>query len=291
MKKLLVTGISGFLGWYISKLEQENWQIIGTYHEHKVESTLGVNLQVDLTNHDALAKVLKYIQPDAVLHLAAASNPNFCEEHPQISQAINVEPALQLADYAAFKKIPMIFTSSDLVFDGKKGNYSEEDLPSPINRYGLHKAVAESKVMAAYPEAVVARLPLMYGMTGQKNNFLEHWLNKWKARTPTPAFKDEFRSPLSGTEAAKGLLYLLEKQVSGIWHLAGNERISRFDFGLKIAEVFQIAPDLIKESYQSEVDMPAARPADVSLNTEKIISLGFEASGITESLQALLMAQ
>ena len=287
MKNLLVTGISGFLGWHIARMPQTDWDITGTYHQNKVSIPSGKTLLLDLTDEAALASVLRKVKPSAVLHLAAASDPNFCEENPQISQAVNVEATVHLAEYAARKKIPFLFTSSDLVFDGQKGQYKETDQPSPVNRYGLHKAVAESKVAEINPKAIIARLSLMYGLTDRTDNFLSGWLEKAKAGEAFQAFNDEFRSPASGTDIARGLLLLLDNKAKGIWHLGGMERISRYEFALKMATAFDFSPGLIEETKQDEINMPATRPPDVSLNIEKATSFGYQPESVEENLKFL----
>jgi dTDP-4-dehydrorhamnose reductase len=287
MKKLLITGISGFLGWHIGQIEQEDWDITGLYHQHKPNLPKLKTQALDLCDEAATQRLLKRLKPDAILHLAALSNPNFCEENPSLSQELNVESTVLLAEYAATQKIPFLFTSTDLVFDGTKGNYSEEDQPSPINRYGLHKAVAENKVQESYPNATIIRLPLMYGLTESLNNFMANWLEKWKAGETIPAFSDEFRSPISGMDAARGLFFLLKKEVSGIWHLAGAERFSRYTMAMRMADSFDFDLKLITESLQSDVQMAAARPADVSLNIEKIQSIGFDPKPLSDQLEQI----
>lgn len=287
MKKLLISGISGFLGWHISQMEQEDWDITGLYHQHKSNLPKLKTQALDLCDEAATMRLLKKLKPDAILHMAALSNPNFCEENPGLSQEVNVESTVRLSEYAQHEKIPFLFTSTDLVFDGTKGDYKEDDQPSPINRYGLHKAVAENKVLENYPGASVVRLPLMYGITDVLNNFMANWLEKWKNGTTVPAFSDEYRSPISGIDAARGLFFLLKKEVCGIWHLAGAERISRYEMAIQIAETFNYDINLTEESLQTDVQMPAARPADVSLNIEKIQSIGFDPKPLSDQLELI----
>jgi len=109
MKKLLVTGISGFLGWHVSEYEQSDWQIIGTYHKRRIEHPSIRTIQIDLTDHEAVDQLFNEIEPDAVLHLAAASNANYCEKKPKVSLAINTEATGYLAILCQEKNIPFIF--------------------------------------------------------------------------------------------------------------------------------------------------------------------------------------
>ena len=284
MKKLFVTGISGFLGWHITKAKQQQWQLIGTYKENALIITNGTTIALDLTESKKLQESLENIQPDAILHLAALSNPNYCEQHPDASYAVNVKVGVELASYAAQQNIPFVFTSTDLVFDGKAGNYTEAAPIAPVNQYGQHKAEAERAIQELYPAAIIARLPLLYGLTGRPDNFMFHWLRKLKEGETVPAFSDEFRTPGSGLDIAKGLFQLLEANQAGIWHLAGPERISRYDFAIKMAKAFSIPEHLIIPSLQKDVKMPAARPADVSMAIEKVTTIGYRPRPIEENL-------
>lgn len=284
MKRLFVTGISGFLGWHVTQEKQDQWQLFGTYKENALSITNGEAIALDLTNSTKLQETLEKIEPDAILHLAALSNPNYCEQHPDASYAVNVKASAALASFAASRTIPLIFTSTDLVFDGQTGNYAEDAPIAPVNLYGKHKAEAEQVIQEHYPAAIIARLPLLYGFTGRPDNFMFHWLRKLRAGNTVPAFSDEFRSPGSGRDIVKGLFQLLDTNQSGIWHLAGPERISRYDFAIKMAKAFSIPETLVIPSLQKDVKMPAARPADVSMSIQKAKTIGYSPRSIEENL-------
>jgi dTDP-4-dehydrorhamnose reductase len=281
MKKLLVTGISGFLGQYFAK-HKMNWEVHGTYHSTSIQAA-GISLhQVDLTNAKERSELLNRVQPDAILHLAALSNPNVCEQKPAWSYAINQKVGLAFAKYAATKHIPYLFTSTDLVFKGDKAPYAPADMPAPIMTYGKDKYDAEKAILQQYSEATIARLPLLYGLGA---NFLPNWIKKLKNGEKVYAFTDEYRTPTYAADAVVGLLLLLEQKQTGIWHLGGKESISRFDFIRLAAKVFAFDESLILPSLQKDVKMPAARPANVSLDSSKTYEIGFSPKSIEENLQ------
>lgn len=283
MKKLLVTGISGFLGQYFAK-HKMNWEVHGTYHSTSIQAA-GISLhQVDLTNAKERSELLNGVQPDAILHLAALSNPNVCEQKPELSYAINQEVGLAFAKYAATKHIPYLFTSTDLVFQGDDAPYAPADMPAPIMTYGKDKYDAEKAILQQYSEATIARLPLLYGLGA---NFLPNWIQKLKNREKVYAFTDEYRTPTYAADAVVGLLLLLEQKQTGIWHLGGKESISRFDFIQLAAKVFAFDESLILPSLQKDVKMPAARPANVSLDSSKTYEIGFSPKSIEENLQLI----
>jgi dTDP-4-dehydrorhamnose reductase len=285
--KLLVTGISGFLGSYLAEVKNDQWDIHGFYNHSRVEHPRIKTSQVDLLDLHQLRSALEALQPDAVLHLAAQSNPNYCEEHPAFSHRVNVEVTKRLAEYCAIRSLPLVFVSSDLVFDGASAPYIETDTCIPISIYGQHKMEAEEVVLHIHPDACVARCPVMYGLPRWGNSFMSNWIKALSDGRPVYAFKDEYRTKIDGLTAVEGLLLLLNKGAQGIYHLGGKNRISRYDFAVLMAKVFDLSTELVIPSLRADVKMPAARPADVSLLSEKAYDLGFAPIGIKESLRRI----
>jgi dTDP-4-dehydrorhamnose reductase len=283
---MLVTGASGFLGWHLCRAAQTTWQVEGTYHR-QAPTLPGVGLHaIDLTDASTALSWLETLAPDAVIHTAALSQPNRCEQEPELSHAMNVEATQVLAAFCAQRAIPFVFTSSDQVFNGQAAPYSETDIPTPINRYGHHKAEAEALIQTLHPTATICRMPLMYGPANPTAEcFLQGFLRTLEAGRPLNLFTDEFRTPAYVEDAAAGLLLALEK-ASGLLHLGGPDRLSRYDFGLRMAEVFDLDRELLLPSKQADVAMPAPRPADVSSNSQKAFALGYRPRGIVAGLRA-----
>ncbi|MGB5631993.1 MAG: sugar nucleotide-binding protein, partial [Waterburya sp.] len=161
MKKLLVTGASGFLGWNLCQYAQANWEVYGTYFSHEVKISGATLYKTDLRDFTGLDRLFKEINPDAVIHTAAASKPNFCQTHREESYAINVGVAVNIARLCSERDLPCAFTSTDLVFDGNNPLYKETDPVCPINYYGEQKAIAEQKMREIYPAIALCRMPLM----------------------------------------------------------------------------------------------------------------------------------
>ncbi|MBF2016931.1 MAG: NAD(P)-dependent oxidoreductase [Rivularia sp. T60_A2020_040] len=287
MKKLLITGASGFLGWHLCQLANMEWDVYGTYFSHSLEIP-GIKLvKVDLTNFAEVKRVFQEIQPAAVIHTAAQSQPNYCQIHPEESLLINVTASLNIAGLCADNSIPYVFTSTDLVFDGLKGFYQETDSVNPVNIYGEHKVMAEMGILERYPQATICRMPLMFGnATPTASSFLQSFMKMLQEGKELKLFVDEFRTPVNGKTAAKGLLLAVEK-VQGIIHLGGKERVSRYDFGRLLVETFQIYAAKIKASKQQDVKMAAPRPQDVSLDSSKAFKLGYAPLTLREQLLEL----
>jgi len=287
MKRLLITGASGFLGWNLCQRAEADWEVFGTFLSHPLDIPDITLFQVDLTKYDELKKLFGRIKPDAVIHTAAITNPNFCHENRSVSHKINTETSINMAGLCSDVEIPCLFTSSDLVFNGLNPPYVEEDEPSPVSYYGEQKALAESGIKDRYPPAVICRMPLMFGDPGPvAKSFIQPLIKAMTEGNEVNLFVDEFRTPVSGKNAVQGLMIALDK-LPGIIHLGGSERISRYEFGKLLADTFKIRHAKLNACKQEDIKMAAARPPDVSLGSSKAMGLGFKPGSLVNELEAL----
>lgn len=283
-KKILLTGGSGFLGANLCHFHSRELDIHAVYHTHTFHMPGVQTHACDLADEAAVAQLLDTVRPEAVIHLAALSDPNQCQLRPQESYLQNVTVAAQMARLAAQRKIQFLAASTDLVFDGHRGPYKEDDPMRPVSIYGRHKAEMEVRVASAYPAAVICRLPLMYGAQyAAGRSFLQPMLEKLVKGETVALFTDEYRTPSSAHDVCRGLLLCLALG-KGIYHL-GGERVSRYAFGEAVCRVWNFDASLLKPSLQREVTMPAPRPPDVSLDSSKIHDLGWTAHSLEEALK------
>lgn len=287
MKKLLITGTSGFLGWHLCQLAKAEYEVYGTYYSHFIEMPNVQMLPVNLTNFHELKQLFDEVKPDAVIHTAAQSQPNFCQNHPQASYIINVTASCDIAGLCADYAIPCAFTSTDLVFDGLNAPYKETDLVCPVNLYGEQKVSAEIGMLERYPLTAICRMPLMFGnQTPTAKSFIQPFIQTLQEGKELNLFIDEFRTPASAITAATGILLALKK-ANGYIHLGGKERISRYDFGRLLVEVFQLPDTGLKGCRQQDVKMAAPRPKDVSLDSFKAFALGYQPLSVISELEQL----
>ena len=238
---------------------------------------------LELTDLPAMAGIFSEFRPDAVIHLAAMSGLGACQRDPASSYKINVDVSRRIAELCAEAHIPCVFSSTDIVFDGCCAPYSETDPVAPVNVYGEHKALAEAAMLSAFPEVSVCRLSLVFGMDGG-------WIRPdGKAMLDgafLKLFADEYRTPIRAGRVVEGLLLALEKS-PGILHLGGGERVSRYDFGHMIAEMYAPKKPHIVSCGQKDVDLGTPRPSDVSLSIDKARALGFQTRSLLEELSLL----
>lgn len=288
MQKLLVTGASGFLGWNLCQVAATDWKVYGTYFSKSIAIPGTTMLAIDLTDFEALKRLFQDVQPDAVIHLAAQSSPNVCEAQPEASYRLNVTAAAQFAALCAESDLPYTFASSEMVFDGLNAPYQEDDRVSPINRYGEQKALAEVEVLDRYPNAVACRMPLMFGaVPPTASSFIQPFIRALRTGQELKLFIDEFRTPVSGTTAAKGLLLALQT-AHGRLHLGGRERVSRYEFGCLLAAILSLPTERMIACRQQDVPMAAKRPPDLSLDSAKAFGLGYAPRSLYVELEALV---
>lgn len=289
MRKVIVTGISGFLGQHFRSAPRSAWEIHGIYYQNENHLTeIEHAWEVDLSDLEYTKVVFDQIEPEAIIHLAAVSKPADCLQDRDYSYRLNVIIPAFLAQYAYAKRIPFYFASTDLVFDGTKGFYDASDRPNPINLYGKQKYEAERRILDIHPAATVLRLPLLYGHTPGRNNFVTDWIRQLSAGREIMAFTDEYRTPLYVRDAMRGMLQLLRKRKVGIWHLGGPEKLSRYEMALQIADILGADPSLVIGKKQAEANLKVPRPADVSLICKKANAENFYARNFLAGLKSTL---
>jgi dTDP-4-dehydrorhamnose reductase len=281
--KLFITGGSGLLGSKIAEIAiNKGYEVYSGYLDEP--STFGNGVKFDLNDFDSIQKSIENVIPDAIVHTAAMTNVDQCEEKPVEAFRINSLATKQIAKIAKEKGIFLHYISTDYVFDGERGNYLEDDEVNPIDVYGMTKYVGEVWVDS------IARTSMIYGALPAwgKINFALWLIKKLKNQEEVKIVDDQFGSPTLNTNLAKMVLEIVEKKITGIFHLAGSTRISRIDFTIKLTEEFGFDKSLIKRIKMDDLNWKALRPKDSSLDTSKASSaLQEKPYNITDSLKKL----
>jgi len=271
--RLFVSGASGFLGGHLCRLAQKSWEVFGAYNLHPEVPAGAQSVQVDLRDRKTLYVALKEIKPNAIIH-AAVLQLEDCERHPELAQQVNIDATFHLTEWAAKNNCRLVYVSTDMVFDGSRGMYKEEDEATPVNEYGRTKLVGERVVQEFCEKAVVVRLPLLYGFPAAGGScFTATMLVKLEQQKTVQVYVDQFRTPGLVQNMAEALLEMTETEFTGTLHVAGRERVSRAQMARQLAKLVGLDVNLLHEISMDDHALAAARPADVSLDSTKAQTL------------------
>ncbi|HDN83556.1 MAG TPA: dTDP-4-dehydrorhamnose reductase [Candidatus Altiarchaeales archaeon] len=264
--KIFVTGGSGLLGSKITEIAPERgYDVYSGYCRHKPE--FGKAVKLDLTDADSIVRAINDVEPDVIIHTAALTDVDRCEVDKDLAYKINVEGTKIIAEVARKFDSFLIYISTDYVFDGNEGLYKEEDETNPVNYYGYTKLLGEKYCQ----DFCIARTCVIYGAkpASGKVNFALWLINKLEKGESVRIVTDQYITPTLNTNLAKMLLEIAERKITGIFHLAGATRVSRFEFAKEIARVFGLDESLIIPSRMDEINWIAKRPRDSSLDASK----------------------
>ncbi len=281
--RVLVTGAGGFLGKKILRVFREhNVKVVATEKTAKNEI-----IQLDVTDKKMAELVLKEQKPDVVVHTAAVTAVDWCEEHRKETFEINVQGTKNVA--LACKKIgaKMVLISTDYVFDGtKKTPYTEEDKTNPPNVYAESKLEAEKIVQKELRDFIIGRVTVLYGYNDDldKKCYPMHVINSLAAQKEFECFVDQYSNPTLVNDIALAVLKLAEKNQSGLFHMTGSENINRLDFAKKIAQVFGLDESLLRKGAWEKSGFVAKRPPFLNISIKKLQNLGIKMSDTTQGL-------
>ena len=278
--KLLVIGGSGFLGLHLVMLAQkQGWKVYASYYQNPMKGTEDCHwMPLDIRDENAVVNSITSVEPDVIIHTAYTMNLDILHE-VIIDGTHNVVNALKKSS------IRLLYISTDVVFDGKKGWYQETDTVNPINEYGRAKAKAEAAVLEhIINSALIVRTSLITGLKKQDPRTREIRENL-QNQQPTKLFVDEYRCPIEVNNLTHALLELARLPYTGILHVAGAERLSRYEFGVALAEYFHLSPASLIPSKAAESGM--IRPLDCSLDITRAKNLlETKLKGIREVLRS-----
>jgi len=263
--RVFITGGSGLLGSKVAEIALERgYEVYSGYNSHKPE--FGEPIKLDLTDSDSIIRAIKDVKPNAIVHSAALTDVDKCEVEKELAYKINVEGTKIIAEMAR-RGVFMVYVSTDYVFDGNNGMYKEEDETNPINYYGYTKLLGERFCR----DFCIARPCVIYGSkpASGKINFALWLINKLEKSEEVKIITDQWITPTLNTNLAEMVLECVERELKGIYHLAGATRVSRFEFAKEIAKTFGLDENLIKPAKMSDMNWIAKRPRDSSLDVSK----------------------
>ena len=262
------------------------YDVVGCYNRHPVSFVGAELIPLDLTNVSVIEAAFEKFRPSAVIHCAAATNVDWCEEHPKEARAVNVDVTRSIAEIAARCGAYLLYVSTDSVFDGSRGNYCETDAPAPSNLYAQTKLEGEQAVRSAHNAAAIARVTI-YGWNVQNKLSLAEWIfEQIRSGETVAGFTDVVFCPILANDLAEILLAMAERRLTGIFHVVGSEAVSKYEFARRVAQVFKFDPARVVPIQIADAKLHAPRPRNTSLNTEKICAeLGRPMPDVSSGLQ------
>jgi dTDP-4-dehydrorhamnose reductase len=267
---VLITGGAGLLAVNWALALRDTCAVTLGMHDRVVVLS-GVNTQmINLESVDDLVHVLALNQINIVVHAAGLTNVDLCETQPELARHVNIQLAANVAKACANLGLSLIHISTDHLFAGTEALVSEDCPVTPVNVYGLTKAEAEQKVLQAHPKALVIRTNFYGWGPSYRPSFSDVVLEALRSGKELTLFKDVFYTPILIKTVALAAHSLVDLKADGIFHVVGDERISKYEFGCKVAEEFKLDASLIKLGYLADQARLVTRPHDMSLSNEKL---------------------
>jgi len=287
--RLLITGASGLLGSKLAELAVSlGYEVYSCYLTHKPKH--GIAVKADVQDKTSLAKAFEEAKPEAVVHTAALTDVDKCELDKSLAYSVNVLGTRNVAELSREYGSFLVYISTDYVFKGDRGMYSESDSPEPINYYGLTKLEGEKIVSHILGEYCIARSSVIYGSepASGKANFALWILERLRRSEQVSVAIDQWNSPTLNSNLAEMIIETVDRRLTGIYHMAGASRVSRYEFAKALAETFKLDGRLIKQTTMNSLKWTAKRPKDSSLNVSKALkTLRRKPLELTEALEIL----
>jgi dTDP-4-dehydrorhamnose reductase len=264
---MLVTGATGLLGAnFLLEANRRGESIVGITRRHRFAPPPGILIETaDLGNEQTLHKIVQTYRPEWIVHFAAETNVDWCETHSTHAEYVNVEIARIVAQVARRLGARMLYMSTDSVFNGARGNYTEADTPSPINVYARTKLEGERAVYDVLPDAAIIRANI-FGWNALTRRHLAEWIVAALSQGKMiSGFTDVVFTPVLANDLSEILLDSMEANISGLYHIAGSQAVSKYDFATMIAEAFRYDVSLINPAKVSDCGLTAPRPLNTSL--------------------------
>ena len=284
--KILVLGGSGLVGDHFITNSKPN-DVITTYRNNVTNFPTIISVKINLPQDWLkLEELILKEKPDIVLNSIAYSNSDFCETNREETYTLHVKISEKITTICSKINSKIVFLSTDYVFDGKKGNYAENDKPNPINYYGHTKDLAE-KIILKNENNLVLRTAMVYGLSS-KVRFLRYVIENLKKDQEINTYDDIFNSATLLDDLTNGISKAIELDASGIYHIVGSSCVSRFDFAKTVAKVFDFNENLVKPVSILSAKLKAQRPINPCLNNSKASkTFGIKFSSINEGIKQI----
>ncbi len=268
--KLLLTGVSGLLGMNLALEAVSTHEVVGV-DRGKLANTPFKLLKADLLDAGAVNSILDISKPEWLINCAALADLDACEDKPELAYKLNTEIPAELAKACAERSIRFVHISTDAIFDGEKdGFYNEADRPNPISVYSRTKFEGEQAVLQNNPNAIVARVNFYGWSLSGRRSLAEFFYNNLTNNKSMSGFTDIIFCPMFVGHTARLLLAMLEKRLTGLYHVVGDHAMSKYQFGVEIARKFRLRESEISPKSILSSSLSARRSNNLSLSIRKL---------------------
>jgi dTDP-4-dehydrorhamnose reductase len=284
--RILVTGASGLLGVNLAMEAAKAHTVFGATHTNALRADAFFTIQTDLLAPAAVERLLNETQPDWVINCAALAIVDACEANPALARKLNVDLPRNLANHVARGGARLVHISTDAVFDGERGDYSEEDEPNPLSVYARTKLEGEQVVRESDPEAIIARVNLYGWSLSGKRSLAEWFYNNLTSGVEMLGFTNIFFCPLLVNDLGNILLEMLANKLHGLYHVVSRDCISKYEFGVALARHFGFDEKLIKPASVAQSNLLARRSPRLTLRSDRLTrDLGAQPPDLSTGLE------
>ena len=270
MARILITGASGLLGINLAQETMTEHEISGVNRGKLVNAPFKI-LKADLSNTDTVDSILDSARPDWLINCAALADLETCEHNPNLARRLNFDLPAQMAKACKARNISLVHISTDAVFDGEKdGFYTEEDAPNPLGVYSQTKLEGEQAVLSENQRAIVARVNFYGWSLSGRRSLAEFFLNNLTHDKSMSGFTDVLFCPMLVNDTARILIKMLQRGLSGLYHLVGPQAMSKYQFGVEIARKFRLRESEISPKSILASSLTARRSRNLWLSTRKV---------------------
>jgi dTDP-4-dehydrorhamnose reductase len=267
--RVLVTGGSGFLAINWACAIRDSWEVLLATHRHRVVLDSVSAIPLSLDDVEALERELNRIRPSLIIHTAGLTDVDRCEADPAASHAANAVLARNVAQSAANQSVRLVHISTDHLFTGDRPMVSETENVHPINEYARSKRLAEQYVLATCPNALIVRTNFFGWGHANRRSFSDWVIYSLRAGETISVFDDVYFSPILADGLVRWAHELVARGASGIYNICGDERMSKYEFAMRLAAQFKLPPKLIRKASVKDAALRAPRPCDMSLDNTK----------------------
>ncbi len=287
--RILIFGGSGFVGSSFIDYSRDIFDISYTYNTNMINFDKTIANKINLfTDNKKILSIIDDLNPDVIINTVAYPSVDFCEINRELANELHVNVTKTIVDGATKNNSKLIFLSTDAVFEGELNKkYSENDIPNPLNYYGITKLNAE-KIVLSQPNNVVLRTAVVYGWH-KKSRFTNWILDYLKQNKKVDPFIDQFNTPTLVDDLVKSMIKIIENNISGLFHATGKTCLNRYEFALKLANSFGYDQKFVLPVTSKEKKQDAPRPISTCLDSSKLENtLNFHFSDIDDGISFIL---